>query len=371
MPMVCPAVIALTRRPPAELNLLYIGTASYDMHENRMRQTSEFARMGVSVRSLDVANRFAHEDELIDAVYGADIILVSGGNTLYAVDRWHRLGLADLLRDAAHRGTVIAGGSAGAICWFDGGHSDSMDPMTHRAYKLNNGGRSREEYDDNPIESMARMEGEETVISNPSHVDCGRGAAATGHEGNGGDDATRRPNLKRIVSSEETIMDNDAESDMETIMDEDIGDAAGDWEYIRVGGLGIFPGLICPHHDCIQSNGVLRSADFKSMMARHPHEIGIGIDNFAALVFDGRDFRVLSMPGVASPRIKHEVGKIPGVWINYVDDDGVVHSKRCPRAGKVADLLQMLRDPAVHLGRDERVDLCRRKNPQLEGISKM
>jgi len=27
---------------------------------------------------------------------------------------------------------VIAGGSAGAICWFDGGHSDSMDPCTYK-----------------------------------------------------------------------------------------------------------------------------------------------------------------------------------------------------------------------------------------------
>lgn len=44
----------------------------------------------------------------------ADIILVSGGNTLYAVDRWTYLGLDELLRGAAHRGKVMAGGSAGA-----------------------------------------------------------------------------------------------------------------------------------------------------------------------------------------------------------------------------------------------------------------
>ena len=329
------------------------------MHDNRMRQTSEFAKMGVSVRSLDVANRVVERDELIDAVYGADIILVSGGNTLYAVDRWHNLGLADLLRDAAHRGTVLAGGSAGAICWFDGGHSDSMDPTSHRAYKLNGGGSRLR--DDDSIESLVRVN---AGGSNTSFVD-GRSATAK-FVGTGGD-AKRRPNLKRMVSLE-TNMEIDVESD-EGMDDEDGGPS--DWEYIRVGGLGIFPGLICPHHDCIQSNGVLRSADFRAMMARHPHEIGIGIDNFAALVFDGHDFRVLSMPGVACPKIKHEVGKIPGVWINYVDDDGMVHSRRCPRAGKVADLLQMLKDPAVHLGHDERVDLCRRKNPQLEEISRM
>lgn len=29
-------------------------------------------------------------------------------------------------------GAVLTGGSAGAICWFDGGHSDSMDPATYK-----------------------------------------------------------------------------------------------------------------------------------------------------------------------------------------------------------------------------------------------
>lgn len=42
------------------------------------------------------------------------------------------------------------------------------------------------------------------------------------------------------------------------------------WEYIRVEGLGFFPGLICPHHDKIQSNGVPRCEDLNSMLLRHP-----------------------------------------------------------------------------------------------------
>ncbi|KAG7347930.1 peptidase S51 dipeptidase E family protein [Nitzschia inconspicua] len=61
----------------------------------------------------------------------ADIIVVGGGNTLYAIDRWNHLGLVPLLRKAMERGTVLTGGSAGAIVWFDGGHSDSMDPDTY------------------------------------------------------------------------------------------------------------------------------------------------------------------------------------------------------------------------------------------------
>merc|ERR1712241_1406179 len=57
-------------------------------------------------------------------------ILVSGGNTLYACDKWKSLGLGPLLKAAEVRGAVMCGGSAGAICWFDAGHSDSADPAT-------------------------------------------------------------------------------------------------------------------------------------------------------------------------------------------------------------------------------------------------
>ena len=40
--------------------------------------------------------------------------------------RWRRLGVDKLLREAHARGTVLCGVSAGAICWFDSGHSDSL-----------------------------------------------------------------------------------------------------------------------------------------------------------------------------------------------------------------------------------------------------
>lgn len=39
---------------------------------------------------------------------------------------WRRLGVDRVLKAAYENGTVLAGISAGAICWFDSGHSDSM-----------------------------------------------------------------------------------------------------------------------------------------------------------------------------------------------------------------------------------------------------
>ena len=61
-----------------------------------------------------------------DKIHRADIVYVGGGNTLMMVRRWRHLGVDLLLRAAFERGAVMCGVSAGAICWFERGHSDSM-----------------------------------------------------------------------------------------------------------------------------------------------------------------------------------------------------------------------------------------------------
>lgn len=37
----------------------------------------------------------------------------------------------------------------------------------------------------------------------------------------------------------------------------------------RVQGLGVVPGLFCPHYDITEGNGVIRANDFTTMMQRH------------------------------------------------------------------------------------------------------
>jgi dipeptidase E len=127
-PYFAQSVIELTKRSAETVNLLYIGTASYDLPSYKDIQTNAFAKLGCSISALEVAHTSPLLIDLEEAVQKAHVILVSGGNTLYAVDRWRMLGLDGLLKDAAERGVVMTGGSAGCICWFDGGHSDSMDP---------------------------------------------------------------------------------------------------------------------------------------------------------------------------------------------------------------------------------------------------
>ncbi len=48
-------VVELTGRPAAGLELLYLGTATYDRPEPRERQTARFADLGCRIARLDVA----------------------------------------------------------------------------------------------------------------------------------------------------------------------------------------------------------------------------------------------------------------------------------------------------------------------------
>ena len=54
-----------------------------------------------------------------------DVIFVGGGNTKSMLAVWNEWGLPNLLRQAYMKGAVLAGVSAGAICWFNKGVTDS------------------------------------------------------------------------------------------------------------------------------------------------------------------------------------------------------------------------------------------------------
>jgi peptidase E len=55
-----------------------------------------------------------------------DVIYVGGGNTKSMLAVWREWGLPELLHEAWESGIVLAGISAGAICWFQQGVTDSF-----------------------------------------------------------------------------------------------------------------------------------------------------------------------------------------------------------------------------------------------------
>jgi dipeptidase E len=83
------------------------------------------ARLGCVVEALLVYDRNVTERDIRRAIESADIVYVGGGNTLRMMRYWRRRGVDAALRRAAAAGTVVTGISAGAICWFSLGVSDS------------------------------------------------------------------------------------------------------------------------------------------------------------------------------------------------------------------------------------------------------
>jgi peptidase E len=68
---------------------------------------------------------FRRTPKLRDHLLQQDIIYVGGGNTKSMLGTWREWGLPALLREAWQDGIVLAGISAGAICWFQHGLTDS------------------------------------------------------------------------------------------------------------------------------------------------------------------------------------------------------------------------------------------------------
>jgi dipeptidase E len=66
------------------------------------------------------------QKESFESVFSRmDAIIVGGGNTLNMMAIWKAQGMDTALRKAWENGVVLGGGSAGSICWFEQGTTDS------------------------------------------------------------------------------------------------------------------------------------------------------------------------------------------------------------------------------------------------------
>jgi peptidase E len=66
--------------------------------------------------------------DLRSFLLGQDVIYVGGGNTANMVAIWRLHGVDRILREAWELGVVLAGLSAGGLCWFEQGSTDSFGP---------------------------------------------------------------------------------------------------------------------------------------------------------------------------------------------------------------------------------------------------
>jgi dipeptidase E len=106
--------------------ILYIGTAMAEDPAAALRAYDQFQRYG-DVSRLEFFPW--PPDDLRAAVLDSDLIFVDGGNTANMLAIWQLHGVDELLRNALDKGVVLAGSSAGGICWFESGVTDSFGPQ--------------------------------------------------------------------------------------------------------------------------------------------------------------------------------------------------------------------------------------------------
>ncbi|MFF4231186.1 Type 1 glutamine amidotransferase-like domain-containing protein [Streptomyces sp. NPDC001820] len=111
------------RRP----RVMYVGTAIGDA-EHFTARMSEAARVaGFDLTPLHLFPMPNLED-VEGAVLDQDVVWVMGGSVANLLAVWRVHGLDAIFRRAWETGVVLSGVSAGSICWFQGGATDSFGP---------------------------------------------------------------------------------------------------------------------------------------------------------------------------------------------------------------------------------------------------
>lgn len=109
--------------------LCYLPTASADSDSGKIRWFQSCAELDVVpyVQDSFIAS-YTTRRSWEEIFLSMDGIVVSGGNTLNQQAIWRAQGIDEVLRKAWDQGIVLGGASAGSLCWFEEGTTDSR-PM--------------------------------------------------------------------------------------------------------------------------------------------------------------------------------------------------------------------------------------------------
>jgi peptidase E len=117
-------VAGLTKKPNPKI--CYIPTASADDPKDMVTWFTTCEDLPVRPYIMETFLSSSPEQMTFgETIMSMDAIIVGGGNTLNMIAIWKAQGIDTMLRKAYNKGIVLAGGSAGALCWFIGGYSDS------------------------------------------------------------------------------------------------------------------------------------------------------------------------------------------------------------------------------------------------------
>lgn len=122
-------ILSLAPRQPARV--CFIPTASADSATYLVRFYRAFSQRAVAtdLTLFDpsvLPRQPARSSELAAYVGEQDVLYVGGGNTANLLAIWRAHGLDVILREAWERGAILCGVSAGMLCWFEAGVTDSF-----------------------------------------------------------------------------------------------------------------------------------------------------------------------------------------------------------------------------------------------------
>ena len=103
--------------------ICFIPTASGDNDSYKLNFYRAFSKLNCITSHIDF---FSRTENLEKKILSQDIIYVGGGNTKSMLGVWKEWNLYNILKIAYEKGIVMSGVSAGAICWFDQGITDSF-----------------------------------------------------------------------------------------------------------------------------------------------------------------------------------------------------------------------------------------------------
>jgi dipeptidase E len=106
----------------AAARVAFIPTASAEPDNYLVSFYTAFLKLGCKPSHISF---FKRTPELRFCLLNQDVIYVGGGNTKSMLAVWREWGVPELLHEAWEAGVVLAGVSAGAICWFEEGLTDS------------------------------------------------------------------------------------------------------------------------------------------------------------------------------------------------------------------------------------------------------
>jgi peptidase E len=125
--------LSLARRG-GRVQMCYVPTAVGDSSEAIGFYTGKLSgRPGIEFSVLRLFTQ-PNVGDVREHLLGQDLILVEGGSVVNLMAIWQAHGVDAVMRECWHSGVVMAGASAGSLCWHTGGPTDSyrdaLDPFT-------------------------------------------------------------------------------------------------------------------------------------------------------------------------------------------------------------------------------------------------